>query len=193
MSMRHHRYFEVEERVLPFRAKQLEAWKKGDKSIAPPYSVVPPIVRNQPAYHFAETLALRDYYDKDGWQGFSSYALGAQYPNSERRAAGRRKVEEVIPSRKLARLRSARSAMEKTYRGAGEPDLFLFKESGLFMFVEVKKGADRVGPAQLECIAQIRAILRCQVDIVYATDREGYVPKRYRFDLVRYTGERILQ
>ncbi|MCK7497779.1 MAG: VRR-NUC domain-containing protein [Comamonadaceae bacterium] len=68
--------------------------------------------------------------------------------------------------------------MQKTYRGAGEPDLFLFKESGLFMFVEVKKGADRVGPAQLECIAQIRAILRCPVEIVYATDREGYVPKR---------------
>jgi len=193
MSMRHHRYFEIEERVLSFRTKQLEAWKKGNKSIAPPCFAVPPIVRNQPAYHFAETLALRHYYDTEGWQGFSSYALGAQYPNSERRAEGRRKVEEILPSRRLARLRSVRSAMEKTYRGAGEPDLFLFKKSGLFMFVEVKKGADRVGPAQLECIAQIRAILRCPVEIVYATDREGYVPKRYRFDLVRYTGERILQ
>ena len=191
MSMQHHRYFEIEERVLPFRAKQLEAWKKGNKSIAPPYFAVPPIVRNQPAYHFAETLALRHYYDTEGWQGFSSYALGAQYPKSERRTAGRRKVEEIIPSRKLARLRSVRSAMDKSYRGAGEPDLFLFKEGGLFKFVEVKKDNDRMGPAQLECIAQILAILRCDVDIVYATERRGYVPKRYRFDLVRHTGERI--
>jgi len=191
MSMRHQRYFEIHERVLPFRARQLEAWKKGNKSIAPPYFAVPPIVRNQPAYHFAETLALRHYYDTEGWQGFSSYALGAQYPNSERRAEGRRKVEKIIPSRALARLRSVRAAMQKTYRGAGEPDLFLFKENGLFKFVEVKKGADRMGPAQLECIAQILAILRCRVDIVYATDREGRVPKRYRFDLVRHTGERI--
>ena len=128
MSMRHQRYFEIEERVLSFRAKQLEAWKKGNKSIAPPYFAVPPIVRNQPAYHFAETLALRHYYDTEGWQGFSSYALGAQYPNSERRAAGRRKVEEIIPPKPLALLRAVRSASSKTYRGAGEPDLFLFKE-----------------------------------------------------------------
>ena len=111
------RHVEIQEQVLSFRAKQLSAWKKGDKSIAPPYFVMPDIVRNQPAFHFAETLTLRDYYDREGWHGFSSYALGSQYSNSERRAAGRRKVEEIIPPKPLARLRAVRSASSKTYRG----------------------------------------------------------------------------
>ncbi|MCK7497778.1 MAG: hypothetical protein MZW92_48745 [Comamonadaceae bacterium] len=72
MSTQYDRYFKTEELVLAaFRAEQLVAWKKGDKSIATPHFVVGLIVRNQPAYHFAETLALRHYYDKYGWQGSS--------------------------------------------------------------------------------------------------------------------------
>ncbi len=55
------------------------------------------------------------------------------------------------------------------------------------MFVEVKKGGDRLRPAQLLCIAQIRAILRCPVDIVYlCRENQRYGAKTYVLDLASW-------
>jgi hypothetical protein len=186
------RIFEIKERVLSYREDQLEAWGKGDKSIAPPFFVIPPIYWNQPRYHFAETLVLRRYYDTEGWQGFTCYALGYQYPGSKRRKAGRQKVEEIIPSDRLRRLRALRSDPHLVRSGAGEPDIFLYKHEGQFKFVEVKKGKDRLSAAQLICIAQILDILRCDVDIVYvAKELQLYTPKKYWFDLIQHKGGRV--
>lgn len=185
------RIVEITECVLSYGEDQLEAWVRGDKSIAPPFFVIPPIVRNQPRYHFAETLVLRHYYDTDQWEGFTSYALGSQYPRSQRRVAGRRKAEEIIPPDRLQRLRELRSDSDVVQGGRGEPDVFLYRHDRQFKFVEVKKGSDRLRPAQLTCIAQILDVFGCEVDIVYVREqRQVYSPKKYRFDLAHHTGER---
>lgn len=182
---------EIEERILDYRQEQLEAWSQGDKRIAPGFVDLPPMVHNQPRYHFAEMLVLRHYHEAQGWKGFASYALGPQYPRSQRRLEGRLKAEEVIPKRGLELLRSLRLDPILKRGGAGEPDLFLYKETGEFRFIEVKKGGDRLREPQLTCIAQILDTLRCEVDIVYVRQEgQHYSPKEYRFDLANHTGRR---
>jgi hypothetical protein len=182
---------EIAERIISYKEPQLAAWALGDKSIAPPFFAIPPIIRNQPRYHFAETLVVRHFYDTEGWEGFTSYALGPQYPRSQRRKAGRRKVEEVIPSHRLCRLRELRSDPVTARTGGGEPDVFLCHPDGRFKFAEVKKGRDRLRVPQLTCIAQILDVLGCEVDIVYVREENQlYSPKTYRFDLAKHTGER---
>jgi hypothetical protein len=153
---------------------------------------MPPIFYKQQRYHFAETLVLRHYYDTEGWEGFTSYALGSQYPRSERRVPGRQKVEEIIPSDRLLRLRALRSDPQTVRSGRGEPDLFLYRRGGQFKFAEVKKGRDRLSAAQLICVAQILDTLGCEVDIVYVREEpQLYSPKKYRFDLVQHKGGRV--
>lgn len=175
---------EIQEMVLTFTKEQEHAWIHGDKSLMPPFLDIAPAVFNQPRYHFAEAFTLRSYHERDGWLGFHFYALGKQYPRSASRIAGRRKAEEIIPPAALQRLRDVRAADSSGIRGRGEPDLFLYKDDGSFMFAEVKKGADRLWPAQLRCISQILAILQCPVDIVHLTrENQRYVPKTYQLDL----------
>ena len=179
----------VSETVLTYQRAELEAWKKGDWSVIPAFVDVPDIIRHQPTYHFGEMLVLRHYHDTGGWQGFASYALGPQYPGSERRRAGRAKVDELIPRDRLARLRRLRCSASERRFGVGEPDLFLFDDHGRFKFVEVKKATDRLRPSQLRCMAQIIRVLCCEVDIVYVREaHQHYSPKTYILDLRRYAG-----
>lgn len=181
---------ELEERVLIYKAEDLASWISGDKSIIPTFLEMASIIRNQPSRHFAEMLTLRHYHEAEQWKGFESYAIGAQYPASQRRTAGRRMIEEIIPSSKLAKLRNLRSQPAIVRSGGGEPDLFLYRDKGReFKFVEVKKGNDKLREPQLICIAQILAILQCEVDIVYVREAsKAYTPKKYWFDLIQYTG-----
>jgi VRR-NUC domain len=172
---------EVRERVLTYKDEQIRAWTQGDKSLAPSFLDVAPAVFNQPQYHFGEVFTLRSYHERDGWLGFILYALGGQYPRSASRLEGRRKAEQIIPADALRRFRDARMSDS---RGGGEPDLFLYKPDGSFMFVEVKKAGDRISPSQLRCIAQIVGILGCPVDIVYLRrENQNYDPKTYQLDL----------
>ncbi len=174
---------QVRETVLTYKDDQLRAWKAGDKSLAPPFLAVAPAVLNQPSYHFGEVFTLSSYYERHGWLGFLLYALGNQYPGSADRGEGRRKAEQIIPPDDLRRFRDVRMRDSSGRLGRGEPDLFLYKDDGSFMFVEVKKDRDRLSPAQLTCIAQIRGILRCPVDIVYLRrENQRYEAKTYTLD-----------
>ena len=163
---------------------QLRVWKAGDKSLAPSFLTVPPVVRNQPSYHFGEVFTIRSYHERGGWLGCLLYALGNQYPKSKDRLEGRRKVMEIIPADALRRFRAVRAADSSYILGRGEPDLFLYRDDGSFMFVEVKKGGDKISKAQLDCMAQIRAILGCPVDIVYlCRENHHHEAKTYQLDL----------
>jgi len=180
---------EITETVLTYDAGLLQAWRNGDKSIAEGLFQITPNYLNQPSYGFGEAFTLRHFHEAEGWSGFASYALGPQYPGSRRREAGRKKVEEIIPAERLARLRTLRSRPSQLLRGSGEPDLFLYKNDRSFGFVEVKKEKDRLREPQLTCIAQILAVLRCHVSIVYLRSEDrNYRAKSYSFDLVRLEG-----
>ena len=175
---------EIIERVLTYRPEQLAAWCSGDKSLTPEFAGIPAIVRNQPRYHFAETLTLRHYHESGGWIGFAHYALGPQFPRSQRRARGRMVAEEIIPRESLEHLRELRSDPAIASSGRGEPDLFLYKGPGIFRFVEVKKDGDRLRDAQRVCIAQIIAVLGCGVDVVRVHEAgRMYVPKTHKLEL----------
>lgn len=182
--------FEIQEKVIFYNRSQLLAWRKGDKSLILDFLERHAVLQNQQAYHFGEYFALRYYHELDGWLGFNFYALGSQYPNSKKCEAGRRKVEEIIPAKKLSRFRSLRTE-DVLKAGAGEPDLFLYKNSGEYMFVEVKKQTDRIRPEQLKCMAQLRVVLECPVEIVYlCADGRFHKPKTYILDLESFTGQR---
>jgi hypothetical protein len=180
---------EVRETVLVYQQAQLDAWKRGDKSLIPAFVDVPPIVTNQPRYLFGEMFALRHYYESGAWTGFKWYALGPQYPGSDRLKAGRAKVVEIIPANRLKRLGELRATSSVRRFGGGEPDLFLYKDVGRYKFVEVKKSTDRLRTPQLRCIAQIMRTLECDVDVVYLREaKHRYTPKLYEFDLQRCEG-----
>ncbi|WP_338419961.1 VRR-NUC domain-containing protein [Vibrio furnissii] len=67
---------------------------------------------------------------------------------------------------------------------AGEPDLFLYKDDGSVLFVEVKKQSDRLSPSQLVCLAQIKSILNCDVGVAYlAEEKQVYQPKTYELNI----------
>ncbi|MGM2827274.1 VRR-NUC domain-containing protein, partial [Bacillus cereus group sp. Bce006] len=70
---------------------------------------------------------------------------------------------------------------------SGEPDLFLYKEDGSVLFVEVKKGSDRLSQSQLVCLSQIKSILGCDVAVVYLTEEnQVYEPKTYMLDVIEF-------
>lgn len=157
----------IDEIVLDYDPDELTRWKSGDKSLAPAFVARPDIWLTQPKYHFGEAFVLRHYHRKEGWLGFADYAIGPQYPNSERRKEGRTELERRVPARSLAVLRALRAADPRHRLGSGEPDLFLYHPDGRLMFLEVKKQGDRTSAAQLECLGQISATIDCTVGVVY--------------------------
>ena len=71
--------------------------------------------------------------------------------------------------------------------GNGEPDLFLYMENGPKLFLEVKKEHDRVSSAQLECLAQIRGVLKAEVGIIYVVKHgRQHKPRTFDLDLSAY-------
>ncbi|MBI4731165.1 MAG: VRR-NUC domain-containing protein [Chloroflexi bacterium] len=176
---------EIVEKVIYYPKEQLEAWKQGDKRLVPEFvnEEERKQIRNQPKYHFGEIFALR-HYQREGWLGCFSYALGDQYLRSQARKVGREKVKEIIPKGKLKKFLAISCETRNMKFGTGEPDLFLYKPNGEYKFVEVKKQTDKIRSAQRTCIAQILASLDCKVDIVFLCE-EGHQhnPKTYAFDL----------
>lgn len=178
--------FRFTETVIPYKTAELISWKEGDKSLIPDGNDVPSIVYNQPNYHFGEYYVLKHFRDL-GWSGFVDYAIGTWEPNNQKYAEGRRKVEELFGSDQLAEIRSLLN-----HSGGGEPDVFLFKETGQTNFLEVKKGSDRVSKEQLRCLALIKKIFRAEVGLVYLREAEQtYQPKVYELDLTDYSGRQV--
>ncbi len=177
----------ITETILVYQQRDLDAWKHGDKSVIRSFGEIPSAVANQPDYHFGEMFTLARYHETYGWKGFDFYALGPQYPNSESRRPGRAVIEQVIPAGDLKRFRHAQAADPLISKGGGEPDLFLYNDSGAFMFVEVKMKSDRLGAKQIRCIALVRAVLHCPVDIVYLREeRQVYQAKTHSLDLAPF-------
>jgi hypothetical protein len=172
---------DIRETVLVYKREDYAAWVQGDKSLIPDFVPIPAIVWSQPRKHFGEAFALRHYHETYGWTGSWFYALGPQYPGSERRMEGRAAIERIIPAKLLRRFRDLRADEP---RGSGEPDLFLYDAQGSFMFAEVKKQQDRIRRPQLRCIAEILSVFRCPVDIVYLREEhQQYTAKTYPFEL----------
>ena len=94
-----------------------------------------------------------------------------------------KKIEEIVDNKKLAKIRELRSGIV-----GGEPDVFLYRESGEMLFLEVKKESDRVSEEQLKCLAQIREVLGADVGIVYLKEEtRNYSPKTYNLNTEKYT------
>ena len=177
--MRH----EFQEIVLPYRKAQLEAWSSGDKSLLPAFVELDSMILNQHPYHFGEAFVLDHFHRAEGWLGFRFFALGTWEPNIPRYLKGRRMVEQLVPPAKLRAFRLARSSDPKELAGKGEPDVFLYRPSGEMLFLEVKKGADKVDRYQLRCLSQIREILGCRAEIVYLREEEArYQAKTHTFE-----------
>lgn len=180
---------ELKEKVLTYKQTQLVAWKNGDKHLMPDFVEDRSFLETQPEYSFGEAFVLRSYNKGEGWKGFMSYALGKQYPKSKARLKGRLKVQELIPAEKLARFQALRGDERETNFGTGEPDLFLYRDTGECMFVEVKKQTDRLNSKQLKCLALIRGVLEIPVDIVYLCEEtHKHIPKIYLLDQENYQG-----
>lgn len=183
-------YFEIQEKVIYYGKSQLVAWKNGDKSLTPDFLEIHPMMKNQKDYHFGEIFVLRHYYETEGWKGFNSYALSPlNSPNATRFRSGREMVNRIVPVRALSAFSSMRSEGELK-NGAGEPDLFLYKDTGEYMFVEVKKESDKIRPNQYKCMAQLRAALGCPIEIVYLCEEgKNRSPKTYMLNLQDFSGE----
>lgn len=178
------------ETVIEYHPSDLSAWKSGKKSKWTSSDRVPDQVHNQPTSHFGEYYVL-SYFRKAHWSGFCFYALGEWEPTNPKLIDGRKMVSQRFSSQRLVEFRNRRSQAGYS-SGKGEPDLFLFVEDGPNLFLEVKKGTDRVSPAQLNCLATIKSVLGAQVGIVYLAEYgRSYKPKSYELDLNRLTGARI--
>jgi len=65
----------------------------------------------------------------------------------------------------------------------------LHDDKGHTLFLEVKKGSDRVRSAQLRAWAGIKAILGADVGVVYLRrEAQIYTPKTYELDLQKRCG-----
>ena len=179
-----HRSIWIDEVVLEFDPALLRAWTNGDKSLAPPFMAAADNRRNQPSYHFGEAFVLRHFHEREGWLGFTDYAIGPQYPGSLRRQAGREELARRVPAPALTALRALRSGKAEYRLGSGEPDVFLYHPDGRLMFLEVKKGKDRVDARQTKCLGQIAATIGCPVGIVYLKELgRRRTPRRYELPL----------
>lgn len=177
----------IAETVIEYPGDDLAAWKIGDKKKLLEGHIPPGDVFNQPTYHFGEYFVL-NYFMKARWFGYRFYALGEWEPNNPKVLEGRKKIEEIFAKQKLAEFRRQR-ALSGCAGGKGEPDLFLYMESGPTLFLEIKKEGDNVAPAQLTCLAQIKSILEADVGIVYlAKYGEQYKAKTYELDLETFVG-----
>jgi hypothetical protein len=116
------------ETVLIYDAALLTQWEGGDKSLLPNFVERRRSHGTQQEYHFPEAFALRHFHDTDGWKGFDDYVLMTE-TEPTKHLAGRRMLERVVPTVALRKLRLARSKSIDGQRGAGEPDLFLYKIS----------------------------------------------------------------
>jgi hypothetical protein len=181
--MMQQRIVQIRETVLVYKKTQLKSWRAGDKSLVSEFMTVPLAYVNQPTYHFGEAFALRHYHEAE-WKGHSFFSLARQADTGAFKQ-GNDAVERIVPAGDLSRLRTLRAADPLTKHHAGEPDLFLYRETGQFMFAEVKKQSDYLRPSQRRSIEQILAVLGCPVDIVYLRGaRQRYTPKTYEFDLM---------
>ncbi|MEH0676144.1 VRR-NUC domain-containing protein [Vibrio scophthalmi] len=167
----------IVETVFTYPKPLLKAWKDGEKSWIPQGISVPQDVFNQPNYHFGEYYALAQFAEL-GWKGSAFYALGDWEPNNSKYDEGRSLIAKYINPKRLAVFKALRKELL-----AGEPDLFLYKDDGSVLFMEVKKESDRISEAQIECLSQIKSILGCEVGVVYLAEEErDYTPKRYEID-----------
>jgi hypothetical protein len=148
---------------LTYAQAELDAWVSGarEKWAQEP---LPSHVLNQPKYHFAEYFVLA-HFRALGWRGHRFYAIGDWEPSSAKLASGRADLARVFPPENLSALKAARIAAGRA-DGKGEPDLFLFRDDGASMFLEVKKDRDKLAPAQIECLRQIRQHLGSTVQVV---------------------------
>ena len=175
--------FVINEIVLEYHASDLLDWKSGkrEKWLE---GISPAHVANQPSYHFGEYFVIA-HYAKLGWQGYRFYALGDWEPNSPKLKEGREALARTFDSGKLAEFRRAREACGRI-DGKGEPDVFLVHPEHGALFLEVKKGQDRISPEQLECLAQIRGILGANVGVVYLSeDGVPHTPRKYELEFLR--------
>ena len=149
---------------LTYTDEDFQEWVSGRRERWLPESP-PKHVVNQPRYHFAEYFVLA-YFRSRGWRGHRFYALGEWEPANPKLIAGRADIKRLFPAEQLAVFNRARAVAGRA-DGTGEPDLFLFREDGATMFVEVKKDKDRLAHAQIECLEQIRSLLGSQVCIAH--------------------------
>jgi len=178
------------ETVLEYAEADYEEWSSGKRErwVSEP---VPAHVVNQPRYHFGEYFVL-SHFAKEGWAGHRFYALGEWEPNNQKIQPGRDEINRRFDAQRLALFRQIRRESGRA-SGTGEPDVFLCHSDGRLRFLEVKMKADRVSPAQLECLAQISAVLGGEVGIVYLREtNQVYSAKRYELDLVGFKG-RVLE
>ena len=177
----------IEETILEYQPSDLADWKAGQrerwlKGEAPAH------VANQPSFHFGEYFVLA-HYALLGWQGYRFYALGNWEATNPKLKDGRDALARTFKQGTLDEFRQARDACGRS-DGKGEPDIFLVHPQFGSLFLEVKKGSDRISPEQLECLAQIRGILRAGIGIVYLV-KAGvpYLPKQHELDIGATRGE----
>jgi Holliday junction resolvase-like predicted endonuclease len=164
--------FEFEELVLAFDQAQLDTWKAGNKALMPAFVERRQIVERQPSYHFGEAFVLEHFHRTEGWVGYADYMLMPEVePGIARHYKGRAALEAIAPVLALQQLRTARRRSLDGRKGYGEPDLFLHHPSGRIMFLEVKKGSDRLKENQLVCLAQIRQFLGCRAEVVFLREQ----------------------
>jgi len=179
----------IEEQVLVYEQVQLDRWKAGDKSLIPNFIEMHGDYFNQHSYHFGEIFVITTFNRLYGWKGFRFYALGTWEPNNHKYEKSREMITKLFPTEKLVKFRDARREQDKV-SGTGEPDVMLYNDQGGTLFLEVKKGSDRISDAQLTCLAQIRSILDTEVGIIYLKEaRQKYNPKRYELDLAKHCGK----
>jgi hypothetical protein len=180
---------QLKETVLEYRAEDLAAWKRGDKSRLLEGEEVLPEIYTQPNYSFREYFVL-NYFKKARWKGFCFYALGDWEVDNPKYERGRKKIKELFSEKHLSEFKKARER-HKLAKGAGEPDLFLYMEGGPTLFLEVKKEKDRIRSVQLTTLAMIKSILGAEIGIVYlAKFGQQYAAKTYELDLDTFEGER---
>ena len=66
-------------------------------------------------------------------------------------------------------------------------------ENGPELFLEVKKEGDRVSAAQLECLAQIKSMLKAEIGIVYLVKHgHQHTPKTFELDFETFQGKALI-
>jgi hypothetical protein len=181
----------IEEQILVYEQEQLNQWKSGDKSLIPHFIDLHSDYKNQQSYHFGEIFVISAFHRLQGWKGFRFYALGTWEPNNQKYDRSREMIAKLFPARKLAEFREARREQDRT-SGKGEPDVMLYNDNGQSLFLEVKKGSDKIFDAQLTCLAQIKSILGAEIGIIYVREEsQKYTPKKYELDLLNHSGRAI--
>jgi hypothetical protein len=172
--------YKLTETVIEYHPDDLDAWKRGEKHKWLDGRIVPPEVYNQPRYHFGEYFVM-NFFEKARWHGYCFYSFSES--RLEKLQEGQNKIAELFPSDRLTAFRDVRSR-SKYPEGKGEPDLFLYMDNGPKLFLEVKKESDRVSAAQLECLAQIRGILKAEIGIIYLVKHSHqHTSKAFELDL----------